>query len=119
MPSHFPSIQSFFPLSSSPSRSSSSPTKSTSGDGFTTQELDATLPPSAGVWVPQREYEESDIGALIPGPKWRTLVGRVANFYDHSTPSKMPQAAKGCVKIIVKDDTGALTVNMISVCACL
>lgn len=67
--------------------------------------------PSAENWIPAREYDETDIGSLIPGPQCVTFIGRVANFYDQSTPSKMPQAAKGCVKIIVKDDTGALTVG--------
>ena len=61
-----------------------------------------------------QNYEETEIGSLVPGPQRVALMGRVANFYDQSTPNKMPQAAKGCVKIIVKDDTGALTVDILN-----
>jgi len=40
-------------------------------------------------------------------------MGRIVNFYDQTTTSKMPKAAKGCLKMIMKDDTGALTVSLI------
>ena len=38
-------------------------------------------------------------------------MGRIVNFYDQAMNSKMPQAAKGCLKIVVKDDTGAFGVR--------
>lgn len=41
-------------------------------------------------------------------------MGRIVNFYDQPTPSKMPQAAKGCLKAVVKDDAGALAVRYTS-----
>ena len=53
-----------------------------------------------------------DIGGLVAGPRNVALTGRVANFYDQATPSKMPQAAKGCLKVIVKDNTGAIAVRL-------
>ena len=67
--------------------------------------------PTADNWIPQRDYEGVDIGSLIPGPQAVSLTARIVNFYDQATPNKMPQAARGCIKIIVKDDTGALTVR--------
>lgn len=83
------------------------------GDGFTEAEVEAVLHPVIDEsWVPAQDYEEFEIASLIPGPKCVTIQGRVANFYDQNTPSKMPRAAKGCVKIIVKDDSGALTVSI-------
>ena len=39
-------------------------------------------------------------------------MGRVANVYDQVLSSKMPQAAKGCAKVLVKDDSGALAVSI-------
>ncbi len=38
-------------------------------------------------------------------------MGRIVNFHNIATPSKMPKAAQGCLKLIVKDDTGAFTVS--------
>lgn len=48
--------------------------------------------------------------SLNPGPGCVALEGRIVNFYDQATPSKMPQAAKGCLKLIMRDDTAALSV---------
>lgn len=82
------------------------------GDGFTAAEVEAVLHPIIDEsWVPGQDYEEFEIANLVPGPKCVTIQGRVANFYDQNTPSKKPRAAKGCVKIIVKDGSGALTVS--------
>ncbi|EON69735.1 hypothetical protein W97_08997 [Coniosporium apollinis CBS 100218] len=115
MAPQFPSIEQFFEKQSSqsPKKRARSSSPSQGRDGFTEAEVDAVLhPPANQTWSPPNEYEEIDIAALIPGPKCVTFVGRVANFYDQGTPSKKPRAAKGCVKIIVKDDTGALTVRL-------
>ena len=108
-----PSIQSYFSKSSSPSkRSDSSPVRSSSPTkGGSLLSSSPSRPISAGSWVPEVDYKEVDIEALVPGPQCVLLVGRIANFYDQSTPSKMPKAARGCIKMIVKDDTGALTVR--------
>lgn len=115
MAPQFPSIEQFFEKQSSqsPKKRARSSSPSQGRDGFTEAEVDAFLhPPANQTWSPPNEYEEIDIAALIPGPKCVTFVGRAANFYDQGTPSKKPRAAKGCVKIIVKDDTGALTVRL-------
>jgi hypothetical protein len=83
------------------------------GDGFTTDEVDAVLHPSIdNSWTPTQDYKESDIGTLDAGPKCVTFMGRIVNFYDQATPSKRPRAAQGYIKLIVADDTGALTVSL-------
>ncbi|KAK4993460.1 hypothetical protein LTR50_000390 [Elasticomyces elasticus] len=109
------SIQAFFPPRSSPNPSS--PTKSISssapGDGFTRAEVDTVLHPTLSeTWTPSTDYQDCDIAALVPGPKSVTFMGRIANFFDMAMPSKKPHAASGCVKVIVKDDTGAVTVRI-------
>ncbi|KAK5006171.1 hypothetical protein LTR60_006045, partial [Cryomyces antarcticus] len=108
-----PSVQSFFQGSSprpSPASKKSASSTIEPGDGFTAEEIDAVLHPKATAsWTPDKDYEEVDIGSLVPGPQCVTFVGRVVNFYNQTSLSKMPRAAKGCVKVIVKDDTGALT----------
>jgi hypothetical protein len=116
MAPQFPSIQSFFTTSepniATPKRveADASPVPR---DGFTDAEIDAVLnPTSDNNWLPVQEYDQEDIISLIPGPRCVTFQGRVANFYDQATPSKKPRAAKGCVKLIIKDDTGAITVRV-------
>lgn len=96
-----PSIQSFF---------TSSPSKSEPGDGFTPEER--TLAPSSTDWTPTLDYEECDIGSLQPGPCILALMGRIANFYDVSKPSKHSKSAQGYIKIMLIDDTGAMTVRL-------
>lgn len=118
MPPQSLSIQSFF--SSSPSKqstsSNSSGKKATSsatqpvGDGFTAEEINAVLHPPSTKWTATQDYEETDIGNVVAGPKCITFMGRIVNLYNQSTPSKRPVAAQGCVKMIVADDTGAITV---------
>ena len=108
------STQSFFqpeiPLSSPSPPKRSTIHEADPGDGFTSSEVEATLHPALHKWQPRTDYKKMDIGDLVPGPGCVAVTGRVANLYDQSTPSKMPQAAKGCLKVVIKDDTGALTV---------
>ena len=110
-----PSIQSFFqpevPSSTSHTPSKRPTSKADTNDGFTSPEVDNTLHPALHKWQPRTAYDEVDIGSLVPGPGCVTVTGRVANFYDQTMNSKMPQAAKGCLKVIVKDDTGAFAVS--------
>lgn len=114
MSPQFPSIQSFFsatkPNTNVPKHATKDASRS-SGDGFTNAEVQAVLQPTVDKnWLPGQEYEELDIDALTPGPGCVMFQGRVVNFFDQATPSKKPRAAKGCVKVIVKDDTGPITV---------
>jgi hypothetical protein len=115
MAAQYPSIQSFFtptkPDSTTPNGVDED-ASSFPGDGFTDAEIDAVLHPMPNdTWLPGQEYDQEDIISLIPGPRCVTFQGRVANFYDQPTPSKKPRSAKGCVKLIIKDDTRAITVN--------
>ena len=115
MPAQSLSIQSYFQPDSShtkPQAPSSPPT--IIGDGFTAAEIEATLHPSSlPKWQPRGTYDDADIGSLAPGPRCLTLIGRVVNIYDQHTPSNKPQAAKGCLKLKVKDDTGVIEVSTI------
>ena len=104
MPQTSPSIQSFFSKNGKTGYSQTA-------DGFTVEEINATLRPAAlPNWQPRTIYEEIDIAALVPGPSCVAVMGRVVNFFHLETPSKAPHAAKGCLNLVVKDDTGALVV---------
>ena len=108
-----PSIMSFYhpELSTDKTKGSINGPSCSSSDGFTAQEIESALHPVLHKWQPRGKYEDVDIGALVPGPGCVALIGRVVNFYDQATPSKKPHAAKGCLKVIVKDDTGAIVVS--------
>lgn len=80
------------------------------GDGFTPEEVETTLKPTLHKWQPRCDYDEVDIGSLEPGPGCVMLVGRVVNLFREAKSSKTPNGAKGCLRLIVKDDTGALSV---------
>ncbi|TKA83352.1 hypothetical protein B0A55_01028 [Friedmanniomyces simplex] len=106
------SIHAFFPPTPQ-----SSPVKRSAtahiGDGFTADELRTALQPKpAEPWQPPSEYTESDIRDLYPGPKAVTFMGRVCNLFDVANTPKTPRSAKGCVKLCVKDETGAITVRL-------
>jgi len=96
------SIQSYFSLS---------PSKSVPGDAFTHEERQPTRPTNAS-WTPAVDYEQTDIGSLEPGPCHLTFMGRIVNFYDVAKPSKSPRAAQGYIKVMLADDTGAMTVRL-------
>ena len=51
-------------------------------------------------------YEDVRIRELTPGPRRVSFKGRVVNMYDQNVESKMPQAAKGCLKLLIRDDDG-------------
>lgn len=111
------SIQAFF--SSTPKRSPierSSPHQSSDtviGDGFTEDEVKEALKPKpAGPWQPTTQYAECDIRDLIPGSGAVSFMGRVANILDAANTPKMPRSAKGCLKLCIKDDGGAITVRL-------
>jgi hypothetical protein len=56
-------------------------------------------------------YEEVSIGQLAPGPRRVSIAGRVVNVCEHGVESKMPQAAEGCLKILVEGDRTVVLVN--------
>ncbi|CAI6340958.1 unnamed protein product [Periconia digitata] len=69
-------------------------------------------PVQSSEWMPTLHYQAVCIGSLQPGPQHITLKGRVVNAHDIPKPSKRPQTAQGYVKIIIADDTGAMTVRL-------
>ncbi|CAO2655143.1 Nn.00g102070.m01.CDS01 [Neocucurbitaria sp. VM-36] len=99
------SIQSYF-----------SPSPSKNSDGFTAEEVQSALLPTRAsalnAWTPTLDYEEADLGSLEPAPRHLTLMGRIVNFYDTAKPSKSHRAAQGCLRIMLADDTGVLTVRL-------
>lgn len=109
------SIQSFFqpeiPSLCANQAKRPKPKADNTGDGFTSSEVERALHPTLHKWQPRTHYEETDVANLVPGPGFVALMGRIVNFYDQPTPSKMPQAAKGCLKVVIKDDTGAFAVS--------
>ncbi|KAL8651833.1 MAG: hypothetical protein Q9210_003033 [Variospora velana] len=69
-----------------------------SHEGIST-EVNATEHRALHSWEPRDHYEMLQISKLVPGSGRVCLVGRVVNFYEQPTPTKMPHAAKGCLKV--------------------
>ena len=68
-------------------------------------------------WEPRHDYEEVNIGELASGSRRVSFTARIVNLYDQSVRSKIPKTAKGCLKVLVKDDTALLLVcQLISFC---
>ncbi|KAG9758400.1 hypothetical protein KCU73_g3915, partial [Aureobasidium melanogenum] len=108
-----PSIQSFFPLQTSPLKTSLRTSSPTPGDGFTSSELDISLlPAQKDDWTPSADYDEYDIDSLVSGPNRIKIVGRIVNLFESSPKAKLPNAAKGSVHLVVKDNTSAATVKL-------
>ena len=81
-----------------------------SGESFTSAEVTVTHRPKSELWQPRGHYENVQIGQLVPGSEPLRLLGRVINVYDQPTLSKLPHTAKGCVKVLIRDDTGIMVV---------
>ena len=108
-----PSIQSFFqPDETCPKRLKGNRSPLAIGDGFTAEKVKATVhQPTLPKWQPRGTYEAADIATLGPGPGCVAIVGRVVNYHHIETPSKAPYAAKGCINLVVKDDSAAMVVS--------
>ena len=110
------SIQSFYLPSSSPVKPVPLPPSSglkdlpstDSGDGRSPYQVHRTF---ARSWVPQKDYIKADISTLTPGSQSTKLTARIVNFHEHSPRAKAPYGAQGCIRFILKDDTGAITVR--------
>ena len=109
------SIKTSFPSAPTSSSSLSSNFATQIGDGFTAEELQRSLQPEPlEPWHPPVEYTETEIPHIHPGPGAVTFMSRVANIYDAYAAPKTPRSAKGCLKLCVKDDGGAITVHAAS-----
>ena len=60
----------------------------------------------------RQSYDSIPLGSLAPGPRRLKIQARVVNIYDQPITSKHHKAAKGCLKIVVKDDTAGLLVSV-------
>lgn len=107
-----PSIQSFFQpeIPTTPTPTKGKNRSADTGAGFS--EVDPTLKPQLHRWQPRCAYNELNIDNLDAGPGCIMVVGRVVNMSDEKQSSNMPHTAKGHLKLIVKDDTGALSVRL-------
>ncbi|KAL6715433.1 hypothetical protein ACLMJK_006394 [Lecanora helva] len=109
------SIQAFFETKA-PSSLPVSPITSVSQKNETSGTFSSTETKTASSadlndWKPRIDYEEKDIGTLVPGPESVTITARIANLYHRLTP-RTPHRAKSYWKVIVKDDSGALAVRL-------
>lgn len=113
-----PSIQSFYGRISQESSTRAMDTSSPSrlGDGFTSQELSSAAPLSLSSWCPKGQYTARDIDTVMPGPGCVKIVGRVINMFKKPWTSSQPQGlrASGYTKMIIRDDTGIITVPIFS-----
>ena len=112
MAHQFPSIQSFFQPEVSTAQVQVPTPPSEAGDGFTSEEITSVLEPTLHEWHPRNAYEDTEIGALVPGPGCVTLTGRIVNLYDQQVLGEAPKAARGCLRLLVKDDTGVVSVRI-------
>ena len=111
MSPQFPSIRDFFQADPSTQRTNTLLTFDSSiSDGFTPEEMDTTQDLPVEQWETNQDYTDISVGDLVPGPRKVTFVARIVNFYNQPIASKKPQAAKGCLNLLVKDDTAAITV---------
>jgi hypothetical protein len=107
----YPSIQAFYKREVPTSAGSAAPPEPPrQGDGFTEGELADALDPLNRKWDPEREYEESGIAELVPGPKAVTFVGRVVNVSTVWGRSQKQPKAAGWHYLILKDDFAAISV---------
>jgi hypothetical protein len=107
------SIQSFFPLQTSPLKGLPRTSSPVPGDGFTSNELDTTLVLAPrDDWVPTADYDEYEIDSLTPGPQRIKIVGRVVNLFESSPKAKLPTGTKGSLHVVIKDNTDAVTVSV-------
>lgn len=112
MSTTFPSIQSFFPKRP-PTHQPSTAGYAPLGDAFSSAELAEALDPSLREWKPTTSYEASDIGSLVVGSRAVRFAGRLVNFAEWAVESKMPQAAKGYHRLLVRDGSGVIIVSFV------
>ena len=62
--------------------------------------------------IPHHEYEEVPLSTLAPGPRRIKFSARVVNIHDQPVASKSSKAARGCLKVLVKDNNATLLVSL-------
>jgi len=82
-------------------------------NGCNTNEPSSTPHPQP--WSPPQHYSHYSpvpIASLTAGPRPVTFTGRVANVFSFRTASAKPRAARGCWRMAVRDERGAVTVGV-------
>jgi hypothetical protein len=116
-------MDAMFPASGSPSTAgrpfqrtaateAATATSTATADSLTGSESKSTgnLSPGPDCWQPLHDFEDVSIGELAPGPRRVSFTARVVNLYDQSVSSQTQISAKGCLKILVKDDSALILV---------
>lgn len=109
----YPSIQSFFEkeIPNPGEKAEAAETEFIKqGDGFTEEELADATDPLNRKWNPEREYEETNITELVPGPRAVTFVGRVVNMRTSFGRNPKEPKAAGWHYVLLKDNTAAISV---------
>ncbi len=113
----YPSVQSFYKREVQADKEAAIDLSTEPGDGFTKGELSDALDPLSRKWNPEREYEELNVGQLVPGPHAVTFVGRIVNLSTFFGKSPRQPKAAGFHSLIVKDDFAAISVCLyVSIC---
>ena len=94
-------IDSFFPASH--------PTH-TSDTSCTNTKLHSTATRTEIAWTPQQDYDGVCLTELSPGPRRVCFTARIVNIYNQQVQSKMPQAARGFLRLLLKDGSGVILV---------
>ncbi|KAL8841516.1 MAG: hypothetical protein Q9170_000899 [Blastenia crenularia] len=82
------------------------------GDGFTSDEVEATIRPTLHTWTSPHHFEATQVNKLVSESKPVCLVGRLVNFYEPPAPKSMPYSAKGCLKVLMRDETGVMMIKL-------
>ncbi|KAI9844705.1 MAG: hypothetical protein M1837_005447 [Sclerophora amabilis] len=109
------SIQSFFPRVAPRECTITVPgaASATGSTGSTVETVDDPKHESAKIRATYQHYPKVQIGELDPGPpRAIALRGRIVNVSEPPSTPRKPQAAKGHLRIILQDDTGALVVRV-------
>lgn len=67
---------------------------------------------SNGHWQPPHDYEDVSIGELASGPRRVSFTARVVNLHDQTVQSIMSKPARGCLKVVVKDNSALMMVRL-------
>ncbi|KAJ9388457.1 hypothetical protein DTO282F9_2715 [Paecilomyces variotii] len=73
---------------------------------------DGEVTNAVNAWQSRHEYKDSLIGNLDPGPTKVKITVRAISIYDVCASPQNQRAAKGYFKILAKDNTGCMLINL-------
>ncbi|KAH8808026.1 hypothetical protein F5884DRAFT_881648 [Xylogone sp. PMI_703] len=106
----YPSIQSFYRRE--PPKSNLHPNSSSPSLGLNTENKSTPSKLSSQNWNPDQQSNVLNIGDLIPGPKAVAFRGRIVNYRTIYGKTRKQPKASGWQYLVVKDDTGAISVKL-------